>query len=81
MQTFRGFIFHGLTKGIALDVMREQRTKKQSHAGCGGDHEENRNRSSVNQQFSSQGGKELRKSKSNDEIRMMKRMFERRFVI
>jgi hypothetical protein len=38
--------------------MREQRTKKQSHAGCGGDHEENRNRSSVNQQFSSQGGKE-----------------------
>src|SRR4029077_7717317 len=72
MQTFRGFIFHGLTKGVALDVMREQRTKEQSHAGCGGDHEEDRNRSSVDQQFSSQDGKKLRKSKSNDDIRMMK---------
>jgi hypothetical protein len=58
MQTFRGFAFHGLTKTLAFDVVREQRTKKQSHASCGGDHEENRNRSSVDQQFSSQDGKE-----------------------
>ena len=58
VQTFRGFIFHGLTKTIAFDVVREHRTKKQSYTGCGDDHEENRNRSSGDQQFSSQDGKE-----------------------
>ena len=81
MQTFRGFIFHGLTKSVAFDVVSEQRTEKQGHAECGRDHEENRNRSAVDQQFSSQDGKESRKSESDDEIRMTKRMVERRFVI
>src|SRR4029077_7880899 len=57
LQAFRGFIFHGLTKGIAFDVMREQRTKKQRHAGCGRDRQKNRNRSDADQQFSSQDGK------------------------
>ena len=32
MQTFRGFIFHGFTKGIAFDVMREQGAEKQRYA-------------------------------------------------
>jgi hypothetical protein len=36
----------------------EQRTEKQRYAQCGRDQEENRNRSSVDQQFSSQDGQE-----------------------
>jgi hypothetical protein len=58
MQTFRGFIFHGLTKAIAFDVMSEQGAEKQRHARCSRDYEKNRNRSSVDQPFPLQGGKE-----------------------
>ena len=48
MQTFRGFIFHAPTKGVALDVVSENRAKKQRYAAAGCDHEKNRNRRDVN---------------------------------
>ncbi len=48
MQTFRGFIFHAPTKGVALDVVSEDRAKKQRYAAAGCDHEKNRNRRDVN---------------------------------
>src|SRR5207247_10750164 len=64
MQTFRGFIFHAPTKGVAFDVVSQQRAKKNGQPTHGCDKEQNRNRSSVDQQFSLQYGKKLRKSKS-----------------
>jgi hypothetical protein len=48
MQTFRGFSFHGCAKGVALDVMSEQRTVENGHATRRCDQKKNRNGSAVN---------------------------------
>ncbi len=57
MQAFRRFLFHGHAKRVAFDVMSAQRAEKNDRSGCDSEDDKNRNRSSADQCFPSQGGK------------------------
>ena len=57
MQAFRRFLFHGHAKRLAFDVMSAQRAEKNNCSGCDSEDDKNRNRSSADQCFPSQGGK------------------------
>jgi len=59
MQTLGRFLFHAGTECVALNIMREERTKDR-HASRECDHQEYRNRGGEDEYFPSQGYNEKR---------------------
>ena len=60
MQAFRRFIFHGSAECVALDVVRQQRAKKDGYACSGYDQKKDGNCRKMDQQSSSHDGEVTR---------------------